>query len=191
MLEKYQSCRYVGEVLIVNNHKSGYLQKIHTYSKVRVLNNGNNLFVNPSWNLGVKESKYDAVILANDDLIIADLCDLLEKITGIIQEGQIIGPSRNCFLQKRKSKILPEFSIYSSDDRDYGFGTFMIFMKDTYITIPEEMKVWFGDTFLTHKLDAYMFDGVDIQTPMRSTSKRVPLNMIHETDKMIYDKLTT
>ena len=59
----------VKEILIIDNSLKGY--KFNS-EKVRVIIPKENLFVNPSWNLGVKEAKYEYICIANDDIKIGN-----------------------------------------------------------------------------------------------------------------------
>lgn len=189
MLEQYERSRYVGEVIIINNRRKGYPRTMGRYKKVRVINDGNNLFVNPSWNLGVSVAEYENIILANDDIVISDVSILLGRLSGFLGFGYIIGPGRMCFAQKRRHRDVPVFRVFELGGQDYGFGTFMLMEKSSYVYIPEQMKVWFGDTFLCHKLKPYAFEGVDVKTDMRSTSRRLPLRMQHIEDKNYFESL--
>lgn len=56
LIDTYVGHPDVAEVVVVNNA----LRPFHyAHDKVRVLNLDQNIFVNPSWNLGVQESRHD------------------------------------------------------------------------------------------------------------------------------------
>ena len=55
----------VDEILIIDNSLQNYS---FNNEKVRVIVPQENLFVNPSWNLGVREARNEYVCLANDDI---------------------------------------------------------------------------------------------------------------------------
>ena len=48
----------VGEIIVIDNSTKGFE---YQNEKVRVIVPKQNLFVNPSWNLGTREAKYDIV----------------------------------------------------------------------------------------------------------------------------------
>jgi len=156
------------------------------HGKVQILNDGTNLFVNPSWNLGVVSAKYDRVLIANDDIFIESLDAVLNLLLDTLKEGMIIGPSKSCFEQRRESPLEPLAVEVATGDREYGFGVFMAVFKDSYIPIPSALQVWFGDSFLYDRLSPYLLKGVDIVTPMRGTSKQMDLRNQHEKEAKLY-----
>lgn len=191
MVHKYARNSLVGEILIINNCKTNFSSidyHIERYRKVRILNDGNNLFVNPSWNLGVCEAKCNNIILANDDICIPEIDLLLSVLNDFLSkyDGVIIGAGTECFKQRR-TKELNGFKIYQAiGKREYGFGVFMALAKESYIPIPEGLKVWYGDTFLYNKLIPYLFE-MDIKTNMRSTSKTLDLGNRRMIETKIYE----
>ena len=66
MLDKDDS---VSEIILIDNSCKGFSSES---SKLRVIVPKENLYVNPSWNLGVKEAKEDIVALLNDDISISN-----------------------------------------------------------------------------------------------------------------------
>ena len=57
----------VGEIIIIDNAPADFFydnEKVITFWSIE------NMYVNPSWNLGIKESSYDKFIIFNDDIII-------------------------------------------------------------------------------------------------------------------------
>ena len=59
----------VAEIIVIDNSCTGYS---YESEKLRVIVPKENLYVNPSWNLGVKEAKEDIIALLNDDITIPD-----------------------------------------------------------------------------------------------------------------------
>ena len=59
----------VDEILLIDNSCQGFL---NTSKKLEVVKPECNLYVNPSWNLGVERAKNEIVALLNDDIIIPD-----------------------------------------------------------------------------------------------------------------------
>ena len=57
----------VGEILIIDNAPADFF---YDNEKVVILRQEENIYVNPSWNLGIEESDYDKFIILNDDIII-------------------------------------------------------------------------------------------------------------------------
>lgn len=186
MLMVYEECPLVHEVLLIDNVGFNH-HKVSKYRKVRVLNDGKNLFVNPSWNLGVKEATCERVILANDDIFINEFNILLYVVDSCLKKGVIIGLDKECFAQKR-TIMVGEIEIRKAvGERGYGFGVFMVFYKESYIPIPEELKVWYGDTLLYNSLNPYLIIGIDVETKMRTTSRTMDLRMQHKFETKYYE----
>lgn len=188
MLDLYDYSKLVGEVLLIDNEKGFDRKKLEVFKKVVILNNGENLFVNPSWNLGVSKAKNDKIILANDDIFIADVECVLHTMYMNLREGQIIGIGKNCFEQKR-TKELGKLRIIPVDRREYGFGVFMALLKESYVEIPDQLKVWYGDTLLSIVNKPFVVEGIDVKTNMRETSKTLELNKQRIREKMFFQKL--
>ena len=70
----------VSEIIGIDNSVKGYS---YDSNKLRVIVPESNMFVNPSWNLGVKEAKEEIVSLLNDDITLPkDFCrSVVEKMS--------------------------------------------------------------------------------------------------------------
>lgn len=185
MIVQYEACPDVEEILIIYN-ALGPHSFVFDCGKVRVLNDGTNLFVNPSWNLGVSEAAAENVLIANDDIHIVGVCEVINFLKTILRKGIIIGPDKNCFPQNRTEELGQMRISRSTVERGYGFGVFMSVKRESYIPIPKELKVWFGDTFLHTSLESYLLHGVNIITPMRTTSRNMNLREHHAREKAFY-----
>ena len=127
MLKKYQNHDLIGEILVINNRQVTGLENLTVLSKVRVLNNGRNLFVNPAWNLGVKEAKEEKVIIANDDITIPKFDKVMEVVSDNLFRGRVLGFHEDCFSDKKQKKI--EVTKLPKNDRAHGFGVFMVMFQ--------------------------------------------------------------
>ena len=111
------------------------------------------MFVNPSWNLGVKKAKYNIIALLNDDLSICkNFCsNVVSKMTpdmGIVgfNSSDYMTVSNNLEIKPQTTDITLEPIKYM----DRYFGVCMFFFKQAYTQIPEEMKIVYGDNWLIH-----------------------------------------
>ena len=66
LLADLVECELVGEVILIHNAETE-LTKIE-HEKILHCESVENLFVNPSWNLGVELANFDHVALCNDDI---------------------------------------------------------------------------------------------------------------------------
>ena len=139
------------------------------------------MYVNPSWNYGVKKSKSDYIMLVNDDIIFDT--NLLNKID--IPENTIFGIHESCYKLSENKEII----ITNAHGRTYGFGCLMIFQKKYYINIPEELKIWFGDDFLFNVIKHKKYiNGINIKTIMSSTSSMPEFRSVINSDIDFYNK---
>ena len=147
----------VQEIILINNSDKEYLP---FGDKLRVISLGKNLFVNPSWNLGVKEAKSEYIALINDDIKIPEnLCSkILEKMddnTGILgmdtnfvintrdKENNVIIDTTKESLNLEENAELKPITFRPPD-----FGIMMVFKKEIFVAIPEDLKIFFGDDWM-------------------------------------------
>lgn len=185
----------VGEIIIIDNSLKGipYLSE-----KVRVITPEENLFVNPSWNLGVKEAKYDIVALLNDDIVICD--DFCSCVASKITPNMgIIGFNSNDYMTVcNKFDYKPqknEPSLEAIKYMDEYFGVAMFFYKTAYIPVPNEIKIVYGDNWILHqakKMDKinYRINGIEMLHVGSLSSSNLKLKSICKNDAKIYKKLT-
>lgn len=168
LLETLEATPEVAEVLVINN-ASQPLQT--TLKKVRVLDQGQNIFVNPAWNLGVAEAAFDLVCLCNDDVILSPrIFRVAEK--RLRRGAGIVGAS---MLSIRR----PDQQIWSVGPwtlptymRPIGFGVFMCLDRANYVDIPNDLLIFWGDDYLFRRQERpnYALLGPCIATVMSTTS---------------------
>jgi len=161
MVKKYDKIDEITEIIIIDNNVDG--RRELQSDKITFLTTGVNLYVNPAWNWGVREAKEDIIIIANDDIIVAD--GVIENLD--LKRGEILGADMNKGL--------------------WGFGTFMVMYKDEYLKIPEEMKIWFGDNLQLQNKTLRQING--IKTDMNTTINSINCFDIIEEDKNIWTRL--
>ena len=69
LIEALERDTAVTEILLIDNSLIGFK---HSSNKLTVITPEENLFVNPSWNLGVAKAKTEIVALLNDDIILPE-----------------------------------------------------------------------------------------------------------------------
>lgn len=185
LVETLSQSDCIREIILIDNAGENG-RHLHGYSKVKVLNQSSNLYVNPAWNLGVNLAKSPYVMLCNDDILFDPV--ILKDISKMVVREDIglIGVYENCFFksitrpQKFKWRYIPKMG--------WGFGTLMIFRKENYRPIPEALKIWHGDTFLFNQITKTHlgFTGVSVQTKMSSSSDLPVFNPIKEADTKLF-----
>ncbi len=182
MVIKYNKHPLIDEIIIINNNQKKRLDL--SFDKVRVIGTGENIFVNPAWNLGVREAQTEAVIIANDDILISDLDDAIMVIDQALKPGVAIFPHKSCFAKYGGPSGVPRTEI--GDEPSYGFGTFMAMCRSTFRVIPDELKVWWGDHLQWDHCKPLFLKGIEIQTEMRGTSKTLDLRGFASREQSFY-----
>lgn len=142
LVEQCAAHGLVGEVLVINN-SSEPLQ--WESQKVRVLQQARNIYVNPAWNLGVREARHGFLAIINDDVRFGD--EALVEAHRVLARGWfgVVSPDRSCFLD-----VEPQRSISHrlAGGNNIYRGTFMALRRTDYVPIPEQMRIWGGDDWL-------------------------------------------
>ena len=196
LIQSLVECEFVGEVIVIDNdYDAGYInaeeQKIdhiinHGYGKLIYVNNYQNNYVNPSWNMGVRLAKYDNIALCNDDItfdtrhVFIDGSGLRDYIFGIHPDSYEMRPIKDDVIATGRTEV---------KTRPHGFGCLMILNKRDYVPIPEEMRVSFGDDWLFKSIPNRIAMLFPIQTEMSTTSRDAEFIAIAEEDSKIWHAL--
>ena len=190
-LEK-DSC--VKEIIVIDNSTKGL---DFESPKTRIIIPQENLFVNPSWNLGVKEAKNEIVALLNDDIIIPeDFCArIAEKMT---PDMGCVGYGTDNILESKEMTAPPqktELKLEPTKARCLYWGIAIFFYKSSYYEIPDELKIYCGDDWIftrnqCNKRQNYIVCGQDIYHYGSLSSNDKGLNPIGKRDTRLFRKLT-
>lgn len=190
LLNIYINSIYINEIIVISNDICPL--KINN-DKVILLEQSKNLYVNPSWNLGVLKSSNENLIISNDDILIPDnLLNYLNSLN-LLNYG-IIGINKESYVETKNIDNFENFSydeheIILSDQINYGFGVFMVLHKSKYCAIPENIKIYCGDNFLFYKNKNNATIKTKIKTEMSSTSGLLKFNSFKRSDKIEYKKI--
>lgn len=182
LLKGLGESKTVKEIILINNSlkEIGILNKM---PKVKIITPGKNLYVNSSWNLGVKHSSFNKIALCNDDIIF-DYEKIEEIAYQISPKKGIFGIDEKSINQYESEKLSFEVASY----RNYGYGTLIFLHKSNYFFIPEEMKIWCGDDYLFYRQKKfnYKIKGLGLKTQMSTTSGMSIFDEIKKQDQEIY-----
>ena len=131
----------VGEIILIDNTGVYFDYDIGEHPKLRIFPTEENLFVNPSWNIGVNLSNYDNIGILNDDIIIPNnIFTLIAEIP--LENLGILGANHPDIVQEEHPKPfdIRNFNISETLIRNWGFGIFMVMHKSKYIKIPTELS---------------------------------------------------
>lgn len=152
LIEELEADDVVGEILLIDNSLKGFPDRS---DKVTVLSPQTNLFVNPSWNYGISNAKYDYFALLNDDLLLPQ--NFCKQIYNFLKDERVglVGLNTECV----KSKTEEDFNEYPPDCKisfspignemflNY-WGAAIFGKKENFYPIPEKLKIWCGDNYL-------------------------------------------
>ncbi|MEU2418608.1 glycosyltransferase [Brachybacterium paraconglomeratum] len=177
----------VAEVLVINNAPAPLTFES---GKVRVLDQGENIFVNPAWNLGAREARGEYLAIVNDDVLFApEAFDVAARALQRRAFG-VVGPDRSAFQggsgRARVTVARPSGTIF-------GFGVFMCLRRRDYRPIPEEMRIWGGDDWLitTSPRPPGAILGVPFETEMNTTSGSPEIQALRQQEQEIADRILT
>ena len=194
LLKTLDSDSSVDEIILIDNSLKGLE---YSNPKLRIIIPEENMFVNPSWNLGVREAKNDIVALLNDDIIIpSDFCfRVAERISPAIG---CVGLDIDYIKETHDINISPEYADLSFKETKFRgtyWGIAIFFYKSSYSEIPNELKIFCGDDwiFLQNKLQNrknYNITGQYIHHWGSLSSAAKSLSEIGKRDRRIYRKIS-
>jgi len=169
LLDDLIKCSDVDEIILIDNSNEYYKHYDKILHKVNLIQPGQNIFVNPAWNLGVKLSKNYSVALLNDDINFnTSILKFLNPYR--LDRYGIIGMDTSNYTTDNEAPI-----ICKEDKRNiqrFGWGCFIAFDKKNWVDIPDNIKIWCGDDFLriVCKCPISYLTNFKIETDMSTTS---------------------
>jgi len=137
----------VGELIIINNQSELTPEGLNN-PKIRMIDPGRNIYVNPAWNLGVKTSRYDRLCIVNDDVIF-DLTVLERLKDRLTPESGVFGLCPGVADFNQPPVINGNIDIIPwSGQHTYGFGCLMFIHKKSWREIPAGLEIYYGDNFI-------------------------------------------
>ena len=171
----FSLCKHalIEEIIIISNDKPTF--KIED-EKIKIIQQEQNIGVNPAWNLGVSLSKNEYILILNDDLLF-DL-DFIDKAFSIKDTYSIVSIN---FDQEQKHIVEPT-------KRPNGFGCAFLINKSDYTSIPKDLKIFFGDDWLFYNClfsnkKVALIPGIKTNGILSSTSKHFQSGILIELSK--------
>ena len=155
-LVEYVKSELIREIILIDNTRQYFDFYDKKLDKLILIQPETNLFVNPSWNLGVETSKSNNIIIANDD-IVWDISQLNKFDDGIFKDFNVLGQSPSNFKNGKNLKQIKEIEkenlTYNplEGSRPHGWGCLLFTQKNLWKPIPDELKIWFGDDWIIYK----------------------------------------
>lgn len=194
LIETLSADEAVSEIILIDNSCKGVS---FSCDKMKVITPEANLFVNPSWNLGVKEAKNELFVLFNDDLLVCEnFCSqVLSQIESKESFG-VLGMSSQSVINTATPTI-PEVTkfemVEDNGDRPNNWGTIIFGKKSTYQEIPDQIKILCGDDFIRfvarkNGLKVFMLEGAIIYHLGSLSSGNPKLKKLLKKDLLEYAK---
>jgi hypothetical protein len=130
------------ELIIINNDDWEYIN--NKDSRIKIHKTPQNIYVNPSWNLGVQLAVNNKVCLVNDDILFD-----IKKFHYFALDSKVAAIGINN--SDRCSVDLPLYQLKEIHDRNArppGLGQLMLIEKQNWIPLPDSMKVYYGDDII-------------------------------------------
>jgi GT2 family glycosyltransferase len=182
----------VAEVIIINNSTDTDIPDIPISLKLKIYNQGKNIFVNPAWNLGVSLSTQEYVAILNDDITIPD--GIFSQMHYVDFDNIGVVGAYHPLIQEMETPqrfTVKDFQVSPIPIRCWGFGIIMVMAKKNYPEIPDDLLIWAGDDYIFHEnRRSGRANGVfifPIQTKMSTTSNDPIFDKIKNADAVIYD----
>lgn len=156
----------VDEILIIDNEPvSRPEEELLDISKLRFITaeDNSNMFVNPAWNIGVKEAKNEYICIMNDDVIF-DTAIFYEILPYMIEANFGAAgahPGNEELFQQPFINGLIDIKEWESPPPGrshgylFGFGTLFFVNKSKWFPIPTSLKLYYGDDWVHLTQDTY------------------------------------
>lgn len=173
LIESLVEIAIIDEIIIINNNPGITPDGISKSTKIKMLNQSENLYFNPSVNIGVSIAKNQICCVCNDDIRVdTNIFDYVSKNMAENTGAIFISPA--CIAGETGDKFpgtVSDNPMLIAYDKSINHGPGMLFFvnKPHYIPIPEEMIHWWGDVFV-HKImqhrnkDTFLVDGFSVKT---------------------------
>lgn len=182
-LEIYTNHSKIQQIIIIDNNKNNRPQHdILKHKKIKIINYGRNIYVNPAWNEGYYNSKSKILGIINDDIIVqSEVIDMVYNFN--FKAGDLIGVNLRGYQNNYKIDDIINtkeeiIKLNYNDKKPIGgqawaFGICMFMLRDSYNIIPNLYQVWYGDDYLTQRSkNIYAINSNKIKGTISETLKK-------------------
>jgi len=182
-IEELNKLKSVGEIIVIDNSTD----EIHLedFEKVVHIREGKNTYVNPSWNKGYRLAKFDKLLFVNDDVITDwSFVNALEEY--ITADRGMIGAGVSCWQYNEQYE--GSGGVVPIGHRPNCYGCVFGIHKESYVEIPDDLKVHYGDDWLFTKSGKGNYEIINWKMGGESeqTSGLAEFNPIKEMDKHLW-----
>lgn len=169
LLKDLDACEFVDEVIIIDNASIYKIDR--TIDKFKTISFGENIYVNPAWNLGIKLSKNNCIALVNDDINFnPNIFEILDE--PMLNQFGIIGMGEGNYKDNIDENASPSLDVWKPGVNDWGWGCLIMLHKKDWIEIPDNIKIWYGDNFIKdiNTAPKSVLRNFKVETEMSTTS---------------------
>jgi hypothetical protein len=173
----------VGEIILIDNAPQNV--DLSYIPKLNHIKEPENTFVLPAWNKGVSLAKYDKLLIVNDDVETDwNIIDLVYP--HITEDKGIIGTGGKCWDNPNG-----EFRLETYDSIRACYACLFFIHKNSYIFVPSEFKIHYGDNWLFEQIQRanksnYAIEGWVMGGDAEQTSGLKEFDEIKKLDNIIY-----
>lgn len=182
LIEELLQWRLLHELIVIdNNPKDRPSSEI--WSHCILLEQSENIYVNPAWNLGAKTASGSVLAICNDDIFFN--ADALNPYVDQLSRNEIMGLHADSILNAASintNTIEPGFNI------GLGWGCLMLVKRQSFIPIPHEIRIWYGDDWLIHSIGKKTSMRFAVQGTLSVSAGDETFNPVKEQDKVFYDR---
>lgn len=193
LLKQFEDSNLVSEIILIDNDPDKK-PDLSEFTKIKYLTKGYNIYVNPAWNWGVSESKNELIALCNDDIVF-NVHQTLELVLKNQHGLGCFGMSGFNFIESTESPgfiKIEKIEQLNQHLKGNGWGTLIFLKKSNWIEIPNNLKIWFGDDWITKtNKPVYLLRlGLKIEEFSKSTTVSDHMfNQILTNDRIVWNKI--
>lgn len=176
MLHRLYESDYVDEIILIDNDKDSRFS--FDNKKIKLLEQEENIFVNPAWNLGVNECKNENICILNDDVTF-DVDEVFSAATRVLSDhpSSCLGVHPVSYKGYNDSIKVAEGNAIGQ-----GWGCCIFLRKENWVDIPDQLKIWFGDNWIVQNHDKCFSTAFNMSTEMSTTSNLKELSSVIKQD---------
>ncbi len=163
---------HVSDCVLIDNDHAHAPDNLPAHHKLNRINYNTNLFVNPSWNLGVYEAKSPIMCFQNDDIQFdTHIYDHVVQFTQHTPNWGMLGLLRDACAHGAQGVHMP----LAQQQFPNGVGRLFFVQRQNWIDIPAEIPINYGDFFQwrmqAKRQDNYFICNLPHDTPDSQTSR--------------------
>ncbi len=172
------------EELIIIDNAPNSRPSHECWEHCTLLEQKDNIYVNPAWNLGVRKAKGNIIAICNDDICFNPKD--LDSIINQLKPNEIYGLHEDCILN---SEAIEQPELRKGFILGLGWGCLMLMKKSSYIPIHPSIKVWYGDNWLVHCTRIKKSIRIRVEGTLSVSASDTKFNPIKEEDQIHYTQL--